>query len=257
MSQQQAMTSTLVLDSDSQDVPDSCSASSASEDDLESVIFDFDDDDKGETSCSEEESEDDSDVEGRISPEVDRNDGSFDLFNETQEPCLLVAQHSEVLEPFIPIKSFSGYPLVTRHKGYRLCGDNIDKSVHRRHLRIDRQNLSLHYFHTYAVENRIDFTELSDENREGLYVNLSIDDKHSMAAALLPTPQDDQVMKHNISILISRVLATHLKFFKLSFADLIEWHITHKHYSEMSSRSCVVSLTAHNLKHVIMLISPV
>ena len=238
------MTSTLVLDDDlhSQDVPYD-SASIVSEDDLESftsecISLDHDEGGSESEASYSEEFEDESNDEGRISPEVDHNDINFDLFSEN-EPCLLVVQHPEVIEPSIPIKSYTGYPLITRHRGYRLCGDNIDKSIHRRHLRFDKQNLSLHYFHTYAVENRIDFSDLSDESKEGLYGNLS--DKHSMAVSLLPTTQDDLIMGDNISKMVPRVLVTHLKFFKLSFDDLIEWHITHKYYSEMSTRSCVVS----------------
>ena len=33
----------------------------------------------------------------------------------------------------------------------------------------------------------------------------------------------------------------HLKFFKLSFDDLVQWHIKHPFYEEMSSKSTVVS----------------
>ena len=34
---------------------------------------------------------------------------------------------------------------------FKLFGDNIDKSVKRRYMRADKGNLSLHYFHSYAV----------------------------------------------------------------------------------------------------------
>ena len=40
---------------------------------------------------------------------------------------------------------------------YKLVGDNIDKVVKPRHMRIDHQAKSLHYFHSYAVKDRIDF----------------------------------------------------------------------------------------------------
>jgi len=227
ISQKQLTTSTLVLEDD-QDVPNSCAGIQSEDESLfhsECIDgfdhkHDDDDNDEGETSDSEESKDDNDDDEGRArspeaGPEADHDDENFHLFSE-KEPCLLVVQHPEVMEPFIPIKTYSGYPLVTRHQGYRLCGDNIDKTVHRRHLHLDHQNLSLHYFHTYAVENLIDFTELSDESREGLYANISVNDKHSMAVSLLPTQQDDQIIRNNISKLISRVLVTHLKFFKLS-----------------------------------------
>ena len=34
---------------------------------------------------------------------------------------------------------------------FKLCGDNIDKSVKRRYMRCDKGNHSLHYFHSYAA----------------------------------------------------------------------------------------------------------
>jgi len=147
------MCSTLVLEDDLQNISNS-GTSIAHEDDLESLNsenagFDLEHDEY-ELSSSEE-SEDESDNKGRISPEPDCNDHNFDLFSEKEEPCLLVVQ---VLEPYIPIRSFS---LITRHRGFR---DNIDKTVHRRYLHLDQQNLSLH---TYAIENHIDFTGLSDK----------------------------------------------------------------------------------------------
>ena len=44
---------------------------------------------------------------------------------------------------------------------YRICGDNIDKSVKHRYMRSDFQvSSSLHYFHSYATADRIDFSKL-------------------------------------------------------------------------------------------------
>ena len=68
----------------------------------------------------------------------------------------LIVQPPEVLEPSSMIKISPGLPLQLRHKGFRLCGDNIDKRICRRYLRSDRRNQSVHYLHAYAVENRVD-----------------------------------------------------------------------------------------------------
>ena len=124
-----------------------------------------------------------------------------------------------------------------KHKGFRLCGDNIDKNVRTRHMRVDRRNKSLHYFHLYAVENRVDFVSLSDDTPD----NSGITDLRSVAESLLPTPRDDEVLKQNISILISRVLCKHIPFFKISCDDLVKQHIEHMYYEAMSAKSVVVS----------------
>ena len=38
---------------------------------------------------------------------------------------------------------------------YKLCGDNIDKTVHQRYMRSDSHGTrSLHYFHSYAIADQ-------------------------------------------------------------------------------------------------------
>jgi len=48
---------------------------------------------------------------------------------------------------------------------YTLCGDNIDKTIKRRYLQTDSNTTatSLHYFHFYAVKDRIDFSDLGEK----------------------------------------------------------------------------------------------
>ena len=48
---------------------------------------------------------------------------------------------------------------------YKLVGDNLDKNVHPRDMRSDHQTQSFHFFHTYAVRDRIDLSEFSDDER--------------------------------------------------------------------------------------------
>lgn len=61
---------------------------------------------------------------------------------------------------------------------YRLCGDNIDKTVRHRYMRTS----SLHYFHSYAIADRIDFSNLSEERQP-----TSIADNRALAFLLLPS----------------------------------------------------------------------
>lgn len=140
------------------------------------------------------------------------------------------------LEPLVTIEK------VMRHSdgiGYTLCGDNIDKNVRRRYQRYDKSTISLHYFHMYAVKNRIDVSHLSDVSP---LCNL---DKKAKALLVMPSPDDDLQLKKNIAILISRVLVNHMEFFKFSFSDITCWHIKHQYYGEMSTKSHVVSANFH------------
>ena len=49
--------------------------------------------------------------------------------------------------------------------GLKIVGDNVDKTVKPRHMQSDRQNQSLHYFHLYAVCDRINLTDASETPR--------------------------------------------------------------------------------------------
>ena len=44
---------------------------------------------------------------------------------------------------------------------YKIVGDNIDKNIRASFQRIDHQTKSIHYFHTFAAKDRIDFSNLS------------------------------------------------------------------------------------------------
>ena len=171
-------------------------------------------------------------------PSTDDDDIDITRSNKLVPDRPLIVHHPEVLEPSYIVKVLPGVPLQVRHKGFRLCGDNIDKSIRRRHLRSDRRNQSLHYFHTYAMENRVDISHLSD-------VNVHISELTSIQYipnSVLPRLGDDTQIRQNISALVSRVLCKHLDFFKLSFDGVIEWHIQHKYYTQMSCKSEVVCI---------------
>jgi len=71
-----------------------------------------------------------------------------------------------------------------KHKGYRLVGDNIVKNIQRRHLWPDRRNQPVHYFHAYAIENRIDVSEYS-------YNTTKISEVTDIRQAVLPKHIDD------------------------------------------------------------------
>ena len=48
---------------------------------------------------------------------------------------------------------------------FKLVGDNIDKTVRPRHMRVDHQAASLQYFYVYAVQDRISYQHLSNTAR--------------------------------------------------------------------------------------------
>ena len=121
---------------------------------------------------------------------------------------------------------------------YKLVGDNLDDTITPRFVRADTyRKKSVHYFNSYAIKDRIDFSHLSPVHPpptchpSPLYT----------AESLLPSISDDQVIRKNMSTLVGRIIVSHMDFFKTSFSDVVDWHITHKYYAEMSQRSEIVS----------------
>lgn len=166
------------------------------------------------------------------SSHIQSSDSDSDSSDDLQIDYLCRARPAGVLEEPMEIEQVMHNPNVT---GYTLCGDNIDKNIRRRYQRSDRSTISLHYFHMYAVKNRIDVSHLSDARP------VRILGTKAKAHSIIPSCDDDLQLKKNIAILVSRVLVNHMEFFKFCFSDVTFWHIKHKYYSEMSTRSLVVS----------------
>ena len=117
---------------------------------------------------------------------------------------------------------------------FKLVGDNIDKNVKPRYMRSDNQTKSLHYFHVYAVEDRVNSNQMSNQMH-------MIDPKMVDLDMLLPSNDDGKIMETNFCTLISRVLVKHMKHLH-PYASSINQHILHKYSEEMSQKSKVVSV---------------
>ena len=94
----------------------------------------------------------------------------------------------------------------------------------------NNQTRSLHYFHTYAVRDRVDMSQFSDN------VNIG----EIPLQEILPTCQDEVIMRANLALLVRRVLAKYMPFFG-ALAKGLERHITHEFSKEMSQKSEVVN----------------
>lgn len=122
------------------------------------------------------------------------------------------------------------------NNGFKLCGDNVDKTVRERYMRINSGGvLSLHYFHIYGVLDRVNFSHLSPHMCQSLPQNSS-----DAMASILPTPEDDSKLRDNFIILITRIIVNHIDVFKFSFEDVVSKHIEHEYSREMALKSQVV-----------------
>jgi len=61
-----------------------------------------------------------------------------------------------------------------------------------------------------------------------------------MALQLLPSVENDSTLTDIMVTIVSRVLTTYLPYFAFSCSDIVNWHIDHEYYEEMSTKSHVV-----------------
>ena len=142
-----------------------------------------------------------------------------------------------LVESYSSHTSQSVQPRYSPQLGYKLVGDNIDKGVKAWYMRVEgSHNKSLHYFHSFAVQNRVDFSHLPD-----VLPHTCLNSPHKLAVALLPSRDDDKALRQHFVTHVSRILATYIPFFKFTFEEVVEWHIKHDYYDQMSAKSLVVS----------------
>ncbi len=79
--------------------------------------------------------------------------------------------------------------------GYKFVGDNIDKNVKPSLQRHELRGQSLHYFHGYAVRDRVDLSGLSDERPPSCTPDPGV---------FVPTPSDLSSLRHELGILVSQ-----------------------------------------------------
>ena len=103
-------------------------------------------------------------------------------------------------------------------------------------MRVDKQTQSLHYFHAYAVRDRIDASNLCDDPPS------STPTGQDVISTILPSEEDDANIHDEFAILVARIVCKHMTFFKNTYANVVDWHIEHKFSKEMSLKSEVVSI---------------
>ena len=112
-------------------------------------------------------------------------------------------------------------------------GDNLDKTIHPRIETSEHHAEGLHYFHGYAVKDRVDFTGLEDSVSSPQISQLNVDE-------VLPSADDELILKQNMAILATHEIQKYLPFFRKNIKPVMK-HIPHRYSQEMSQKSEVVS----------------
>ena len=118
---------------------------------------------------------------------------------------------------------------------FKLVIDNLDIFVRPRTETSQRHADSLHFVHMYAVRDRINISNFSDVSQIPDVSSLNVND-------VLPSNQDLEALKDNITVLVCRTARKHLTFFRKHIdSKAVPQHIIHKYTTEMSLKSEVVS----------------
>lgn len=172
--------------------------------------------------------------------------------NESVFKCIDVADEEDITIDESMHETQSNTANEKTWRGYKIVGDNLDKDVKPRYKRIDKQTNSLHFFHYYAVRDRVNLQGISDYPNPHLYTPIS----ELPLEDLLPSSLDHEALSSNFSILVSRILVEELPYFRETFEDVVNHHIPHCYSSEMSQKSETVShfimlhLTSYGLNYI-------
>ncbi|XP_064385649.1 uncharacterized protein LOC135334421 isoform X3 [Halichondria panicea] len=118
--------------------------------------------------------------------------------------------------------------------GFKFVGDNLDKRVKPRYQRADMRGHEGHYFHGFAVRDRIDMCRFSEEKPSRV---------EPQASELLASSDDVSAYKTELEILISRILVEHMGDVFDSEKKNVMKHIPSKYSEEMASSSKTVPLS--------------
>lgn len=103
-----------------------------------------------------------------------------------------------------------------------------------RHQTLQHITKDLHYFNAYAVLDRINLSDLSDEQPQK---NMASFD----ASLIIPSTDDFVALSKGFAVIVARILSQYINAFK-DISHLTRKHIVHSRSAEMSQKSKVVRL---------------
>lgn len=117
---------------------------------------------------------------------------------------------------------------------FRIVGDNWDLEVKARCQTKTENNKSLHFFNSYAVEDRISLKGLNKIRPQKSIDALEMQE-------ILPTSEVQEAIISDLAYIIPRVIVQHLPAYK-AFSKAVLYHIPHPYSKEMLQRSKVVGI---------------
>ena len=128
-------------------------------------------------------------------------------------------------------------------------GDNVDKNVHVRDMRVDNPNTSLHYFNSYAVKDRVPCPSSTHvPAREGATCScyevdsaqVPKDLRNAPCTTFLPSVTDCKNLRDSYIRIVATVLVENFTFLH-QFKECIPLDLNHKYSDHMAKKSEIVS----------------
>lgn len=126
-------------------------------------------------------------------------------------------------------------------------GDNVDKNVHVRDMRVDNPNTSLHYFNMYAVKDRVPCPSSTHDPGRGGDSCYEIEGakipkvlRSAPCTTFLPSVADCKNLRDNYIHIVATVLVENFTFLH-QFKACIPLHLKHKYSDHMAKKSEIVS----------------
>ena len=111
--------------------------------------------------------------------------------------------------------------------------DNLELTVRVREMRQDDRDKSVHFFHHYALKDRVDSSHLSSYQPQCLASSLC-------PADFLPSAEDYRILRNNFVIHLARIAVKKLTSFRF-LQEGVPQHIHHPHSKDLSQPSQFVS----------------
>jgi len=117
---------------------------------------------------------------------------------------------------------------------YQIVGDNVDLHQKPTHRSIERKARDHHWFHLYAVRDRISGLDLPNDASIANIATVPLQ-------TFLPSLTECLHLREEFVVLVSQVLVSRMAYFE-PLKSVVSEHIRHKHHSEVKTKSEIVSV---------------
>lgn len=191
-------------------------------------------------------------LEGEEDPHIDTDVSETDIssvddeiYSDDDQPYMENYHSSDKILVDVPTEESPGteqdfeQPVEeSLHPGFTLSWDHVCNQMTVSHPHVAQQNAKEKYSLGYLAVNRVSTVHL--DNSEGTTISAS----RIPLSVFTPSVGDFHELQSRMTVIVSRILTRHLKWFREFFDDCTVEHISHAHSVESVQRSLLMNLGA-------------